>query len=68
MTVAQSYELLITEEADKLLDSEAVSRDAIAAVEQNGIVFIDEIDKIAPRRDARRRRLAARACSATCCR
>src|SRR5690606_29908473 len=36
LTVAQSYELLITEEADKLLDPEAVNREAVEAVEQNG--------------------------------
>ena len=53
MTVAQSYELLITEEADKLLDQEAVTREAINAVEQNGIVFIDEIDKVCARAETR---------------
>ena len=49
ITVAQSYELLIGEESDKLLDAERVTREAIEAVEQNGIVFIDEIDKISGR-------------------
>ncbi len=53
MTVAQSYELLISEEADKLLDDEAVNRAALDAVEQNGIVFLDEIDKVCARSDAR---------------
>ena len=53
MTVAASYELLITEEADKLVDQETVTKDAIAAVEENGIAFIDEIDKVAARSDAR---------------
>lgn len=53
MTVAQSYELLIGEEADKLLDDESVNRAAIEAVEQNGIVFLDEIDKVCARSDAR---------------
>jgi ATP-dependent HslUV protease ATP-binding subunit HslU len=46
MTVADSYAVLIEEEADKLLDQEQVRREALTAVEQNGIVFLDEIDKI----------------------
>ena len=49
MTVAESYELLITEESDKLLDQEKVVKEAIAAVENNGIVFLDEIDKVCAR-------------------
>ncbi|WP_298840859.1 ATP-dependent protease ATPase subunit HslU [uncultured Roseobacter sp.] len=53
MTVAQSYDILIGEEADKLLDDESVTRAAIEAVEQNGIVFLDEIDKVCARSDAR---------------
>jgi ATP-dependent HslUV protease ATP-binding subunit HslU len=53
MSVAASYELLIAEEADKLLDQEAVTREAIQAVEQNGIVFIDEIDKVCARAETR---------------
>ncbi|MCR9127363.1 MAG: ATP-dependent protease ATPase subunit HslU [Rhodobacteraceae bacterium] len=52
-TVAESYELLIGEEADKLLDDETVTRSALNAVEQNGIVFLDEIDKVCARSDAR---------------
>jgi ATP-dependent HslUV protease ATP-binding subunit HslU len=47
MAVADSYEVLISEEADKLLDDEQVTRAALESVEQNGIVFLDEIDKIA---------------------
>jgi ATP-dependent HslUV protease ATP-binding subunit HslU len=46
MSVAESYELLVSEEADKLLDQEKVNREAIELVEENGIVFLDEIDKI----------------------
>ena len=53
LTVAESYEVLIGEEADKLLDDESVTRTALEAVEQNGIVFLDEIDKVAARTDAR---------------
>jgi ATP-dependent HslUV protease ATP-binding subunit HslU len=53
LTVAASYELLIAEEADKLLDDETVKKAALEAVEQNGIVFIDEIDKVATRQDMR---------------
>lgn len=53
MNVSDSYEVLVTDEADKLLDQEAVTQNAIEAVEQNGIVFLDEIDKVCARSDAR---------------
>tara|TARA_R110002051_G_scaffold38640_5_gene82006 strand:+ start:12853 stop:14157 length:1305 start_codon:yes stop_codon:yes gene_type:complete len=53
MTVADSYDALIADEADKLLDNEAVTKIALEAVEQNGIVFLDEIDKVCARADAR---------------
>jgi ATP-dependent HslUV protease ATP-binding subunit HslU len=53
MTVKQSYKVLVAEEADKLLDDDDVSRAAIEAVEQDGIVFLDEIDKVSARSDAR---------------
>ncbi len=53
LKVSESYEILIGEEADKLLDDETVNRAAIEAVEQNGIVFLDEIDKVCARSDAR---------------
>ncbi|MEI4260737.1 ATP-dependent protease ATPase subunit HslU [Roseovarius sp. D0-M9] len=53
VTVADSYDILIGEEADKLLDDETVNRAALEAVEQNGIVFLDEIDKVCARSDAR---------------
>ncbi|MFO7483441.1 ATP-dependent protease ATPase subunit HslU [Oceanibaculum nanhaiense] len=49
LSVADSYTLLIEEEADKLLEEDAIVREAIQAVEQNGIVFLDEIDKICAR-------------------
>ena len=51
--ISESYDILIGEEADKLLDDEAVTRVALNAVEQNGIVFLDEIDKVCARSDAR---------------
>ena len=53
MTVAASYDVLLGEEADKLLDDEIVTKAALAAVEQSGIVFLDEIDKVCARADAR---------------
>ena len=53
MKVSESYDVLIGEEADKLLDDETVTRAAIEAVEQNGIVFLDEIDKVCTHADAR---------------
>lgn len=49
MTVAESYDVLIAEESDKLLDQEKVVQEAIRSVEDNGIVFLDEIDKICAR-------------------
>jgi ATP-dependent HslUV protease ATP-binding subunit HslU len=49
MTVEQSYTVLLAEESDKLLDQDMVVKQAIASVEDNGIVFLDEIDKICAR-------------------
>jgi ATP-dependent HslUV protease ATP-binding subunit HslU len=51
MTVGDSYAVLIAEESDKMIDQDKVVAQAIEAVEQNGIVFIDEIDKITARSD-----------------
>ncbi len=53
MNVSESYDLLMAEESDKLLDNEKVVSEAIHAVEQNGIVFLDEIDKICARSEHR---------------
>ena len=53
MSVAESYDILIAEESDKLLDEEKIVAEAIDLVEQNAIVFLDEIDKIAARQDVR---------------
>jgi ATP-dependent HslUV protease ATP-binding subunit HslU len=49
MTVADSHEILVAEESDKLLDTDQLVLEAIHAVENNGIVFLDEIDKICAR-------------------
>ena len=51
MTVLESYEVLIADEADKLLDDEKLVREALKSVEDDGIVFLDEIDKITARSD-----------------
>lgn len=53
LSVRESYDVLIGEEADKLLDDETVKAAALEAVQENGIVFIDEIDKVCARADAR---------------
>ena len=49
MSVAESHEALVSEESDKLVDGDKIVREAIGLVEQNGIVFLDEIDKITAR-------------------
>ena len=49
VTVKNSFDILIAEESDKLIDSDAIVAEAISAVENNGIVFLDEIDKITSR-------------------
>jgi ATP-dependent HslUV protease ATP-binding subunit HslU len=53
MSVKESHGVLMAEESDKLLDQDKVVKEAITAVEQNGIVFIDEIDKICARSEQR---------------
>lgn len=53
VSVKEAQKLLLTEEADKLLDQEKIVASAIAQVEQNGIVFLDEIDKICARTENR---------------
>ncbi len=53
VTIPQATEALLAEESDKLLDQDRVLRDAISETEQNGIVFLDEIDKITARSDIR---------------
>ena len=49
MSVSDSYEILMAEESDKLLDEDIVIRDALDTVQDNGIVFVDEFDKITAR-------------------
>lgn len=51
--IGDAHDLLIAEEADKLVDEDSVIRDAIDLTENNGIVFLDEVDKICARQDAR---------------
>ncbi|NCT41771.1 MAG: ATP-dependent protease ATPase subunit HslU [Alphaproteobacteria bacterium] len=53
LSIEDSYEILIADESDKLLDEDKLVSEALELVQQNGIVFIDEIDKIAANRDAR---------------
>ncbi|MGE0005529.1 MAG: ATP-dependent protease ATPase subunit HslU [Parvibaculaceae bacterium] len=49
MTVKTSHEVLLAEESDKLLDQDQITQEAIIATENNGIVFLDEVDKICAR-------------------
>ncbi|MFT3810282.1 MAG: ATP-dependent protease ATPase subunit HslU [Micropepsaceae bacterium] len=53
VTVKESNPLLLAEESDKLLDTDEVTRDAVRLTENDGIVFLDEIDKICARSEAR---------------
>jgi ATP-dependent HslUV protease ATP-binding subunit HslU len=53
LSVADSHEVLVNEESDKLLDDDQLTLEAIQLVENNGIVFLDEIDKICVRDGAR---------------
>lgn len=53
LSVAEAYEVLMAEEADKLVDEDVSTREAITLVEQSGIVFLDEVDKICARQDVR---------------
>jgi ATP-dependent HslUV protease ATP-binding subunit HslU len=53
VSVAEAHPLLLAEESDKLLDQDSVVQEALHAVENNGIVFLDEIDKISAREGAR---------------
>ncbi len=54
MTVEEAYQQVIIEESDKLLDNDSITSEAIKSVENDGIVFIDEIDKITGKSDSSR--------------
>jgi ATP-dependent HslUV protease ATP-binding subunit HslU len=54
VTVKNSFEILIADESDKLIDSDQITAEAVTAVQNNGIVFLDEIDKICSRGDGTR--------------
>ena len=56
ITVKDSFEVLLTEESDKLLDNDQVVDEAVKLTENNGIVFLDEIDKISCARESACRR------------
>ena len=68
MKVPEAWTKLVDEEVEKRLDHDDVARAAIADAEANGIVFLDEIDKIAVSDVAAADRSAGKACNATCCR
>jgi ATP-dependent HslUV protease ATP-binding subunit HslU len=53
-SVGQSYDLLVAQESDNLLDQDQITQDAVRSVENDGIVFLDEIDKITSRSEAGR--------------
>jgi ATP-dependent HslUV protease ATP-binding subunit HslU len=69
-SVGQAYDILVAQESDNLLDQDQMVHDAVRSVENDGIVFLDEIDKICARSEAvaSAPTFPARACSATCCR
>jgi ATP-dependent HslUV protease ATP-binding subunit HslU len=54
MTVGQAYDVLVAQEGDKLIDQDQIVQEAVDSVENDGIVFLDEIDKICSRSDAGR--------------
>jgi ATP-dependent HslUV protease ATP-binding subunit HslU len=68
LKILEARRMLIEEEAAKLVNDEEVKLDAVRNVEQNGIVFLDEIDKIASRSDTHGVDVSRQGCSATCCR
>ena len=67
MRVADAFDYLVQEEEGRLIDIDQVNRAAVERVESSGIIFLDEIDKIAGVRPATGRTSRAKACSATFC-
>jgi ATP-dependent HslUV protease ATP-binding subunit HslU len=67
LKIAEALKLLTDEEAAKMVNEEDVKTRAIANAEQNGIVFIDEIDKVATRQETSGSDVSRQGCSATCC-
>ena len=68
VTVAEARRIFAQEEAAKLIDMDAVKREALRRAGEDGIIFIDEIDKVAGRASAAAPTFRAKACSATFCR
>jgi ATP-dependent HslUV protease ATP-binding subunit HslU len=54
VSVGQAYDILVAQESDKLIDQDAIVQDAIRSVENDGIVFLDEIDKVCSRSEGGR--------------
>lgn len=67
MRVDEAVEYLLQEEEERLIDMESVARAALERVESSGIIFLDEIDKIAGRESGGGPDVSAKACSATYC-
>ena len=68
LKVKEAFRHLTDEEAAKMLDEEELKAQALEAVEQHGIVFLDELDKVHAAQERREPMFRAKACSATCCR
>ena len=66
LTVKESYDFLLNEESDKLIDNESLIKRSITNLEQDGIVFIDEIDKICGKNNSGALRLAEKEFKETC--
>ncbi len=65
--VSEAREMLLQEEASRLIDMDRVVEEARRKVEQHGIIFLDEIDKIVGRDHGRGRTSPGKGCSGTCC-